>query len=229
MAKQQSKKKSSNSGRWVIIGVVAAIVVALLIAVLAGGDSSDNSPSIPATDVLNPDETSGGTAENQPVQVDGTMLERLPDGVTDPAIGMPAPALMGAGFDGSPVNVTPGDGGPYMLVFLAHWCPHCNAEVPRLIAWQESGAVPADLKVIGVSTGVASDRPNYPPSQWVVDKGWPWPVMADSENMDAAAAYGLSGYPFFTIVGADGNVKVRISGEVEVDALNEIVTDALAS
>lgn len=226
MAKQQSKKKSSNSGRWVIIGVVVAIVVALLVAVLVGGDSADDGAS---SSTVGPSVPSGDVSENQPVRVEGTMLERLPDGGTDTAIGMPAPALMGSSFDGSPVNVTPGDGRPYMLVFLAHWCPHCNAEVPRLIEWKASGAVPADLNVIGVSTGVASDRPNYPPSQWVVDKGWPWPVLADSENMDAAAAYGLSGYPFFTIVGADGLVKVRVSGEVEVDALNEIVATALAS
>jgi len=217
MSKQQAKKKASISGRWVIIGVVVAIAVALIVAVLAGGDSSDD------------DTSSGDVAQNQPVLVDGAMLERLPDDGSDPAVGMAAPALTGASFDGSPLSVTPGDGKPYMLVFLAHWCPHCNAEVPRLIEWKESGAVPDDLIVIGVSTGVASDRPNYPPSQWVVDKGWPWPVMADSVNMDAAAAYGLSGYPFFTIVGADGNVKVRVSGEVEVDALNEIVSDALAS
>jgi hypothetical protein len=39
----------------------------------------------------------------------------------------------------------------------------------------------------------------------------------------------LSGYPFFTIIGADGTVKVRVSGEVGVDALNQIVADALAS
>jgi thiol-disulfide isomerase/thioredoxin len=217
--------KQKNNSRILIIGVAVAIVAALLIAVLVGGDSSDDA----STTSSSPGAPVGEVSENQPVQVDGTMLERLPDGGTDPAVGVAAPALSGANFDGSPVTVTPGDGGPYMLVFLAHWCPHCNAEVPRLIEWQQSGAVPAELKVIGVSTGVASDRPNYPPSQWVVDKGWPWPVMADSVNMDAAAAYGLSGYPFFTIIGADGTVKVRVSGEVGVDALNEIVADALAS
>ncbi len=52
--------------------------------------------------------------------------------------------------------------------------------------------------------------------------------MADSEGQDAAIAYGVSGYPFFAIVGADGKIKVRASGEVEIDALNQIVTDALA-
>jgi hypothetical protein len=89
--------------------------------------------------------------------------------------------------------------------------------------------VPADLQVIAVSTAVASDRPNYPPSQWVVNKAWPWPVMADSEAMDAAQAYGVSGFPFFTIVGADGKVKARASGELGTDRINQIVTAALAS
>jgi thiol-disulfide isomerase/thioredoxin len=116
-----------------------------------------------------------------------------------------------------------------MVVFLAHWCPHCNREVPRLIEWQASGAIPADLQIIGVSTAVASDRPNYPPSQWVVDKAWPWPVIADSEAMDAADAYGVSGFPFFTLVGADGKVKVRGSGELEIDQLNQIVDAVLTS
>jgi cytochrome c biogenesis protein CcmG/thiol:disulfide interchange protein DsbE len=222
MIKDRANKKSSTGGRWVIIGVIVAIVAALAIAVLVGGDSSDDASPAPTS-------FDGEVAQNQPVTVEGSILEPLSDPATDPAVGAVAPTLKGATFDGSPVNVIPGDGSPYMVVFLAHWCPHCNAEVPRLIEWQQSGAVPADLKVIGVSTGVAADRPNYPPSQWVVDKGWPWPVMADSTEMNAAAAYGVSGYPFFTIVGADGTVKVRVSGEVEVDALDRIVTEALAS
>jgi predicted DsbA family dithiol-disulfide isomerase len=53
-------------------------------------------------------------------------------------------------------------------------------------------------------------------------------MMADSTSMEAAEAYGVSGYPFFVIVGADGEVKVRVSGEVEIAALTQIVGDALA-
>ncbi|MFM8563460.1 MAG: TlpA family protein disulfide reductase [Acidimicrobiia bacterium] len=220
-------KKSPRAvgSRWVPLAVIGAIVVALIIAVLAGssdtpGSSDSSSGSVPL---------SGDVEQNRPVTVEGQALDPLANSGVDVSIGAPAPSLLGASFDGSPVSVVPGEGGPYMVVFLAHWCPHCNAEVPRLIEWKASGAVPADLNVIGVSTGVASDRPNFPPSQWVVDKGWPWPVMADSVTQDAAVAYGVSGYPFFTIIGADGLVKVRVSGEVEVDALSEIVATALAS
>ena len=210
----------------IIGGVVLAIVIAFVIAIVAGGSKdsgSSDTTKAPSSD------GSVSAGENQPVEVVGEALEALPESGGDSTIGLTAPTLNGYAFDGSTLSVTPGDGNPYMVVFLAHWCPHCNDEVPRLIEWKESGAVPADLQVIAVSTGVASDRPNYPPSQWVVEKGWPWPVMADSKAMDAARAYGVSGYPFFVIVGADGKVKARASGELGTDRINQIVAAALAS
>ena len=40
---------------------------------------------------------------------------------------------------------------------------------------------------------------------------------------------GASGWPYFVIIGKDGKVKVRVSGEVEVADLQKIVTQALAS
>jgi cytochrome c biogenesis protein CcmG, thiol:disulfide interchange protein DsbE len=217
-----AQKSQPSNGKWVVLAIVAAIATALLVAVVVGGgdEGSGTTNSLPGGDVL--------AKENQPVVIEGTTLESLGDEAIDPMVGQVAPTLNGATFDGSGVSVTPGDGQAYMVVFLAHWCPHCNREVPRLIEWQASGAVPSELQVVGVSTAVASDRPNYPPSQWAVDKGWTWPMMADSTSMEAAEAYGVSGYPFFVIVGADGEVKVRVSGEVEIAALTQIVGDALA-
>ena len=32
-----------------------------------------------------------------------------------------------------------------MVVFLAHWCPHCNAEIPVLNEWRDSGEIPDGL------------------------------------------------------------------------------------
>ena len=219
---QMAQKSQPSNGKWVVLAIVAAIAAALLVAVVVGGgdEGSGATNSLPGGDVL--------AKENQPVVIEGTALESLGDEAIDPMLGQVAPTLNGATFDGSGVSVTPGDGQAYMVVFLAHWCPHCNREVPRLIEWQASGAVPSELQVVGVSTAVASDRPNYPPSQWVVEKGWTWPILADSSSREAAEAYGVSGFPFFVIVGADGTVKARVSGEVEIPALTQIVSDALA-
>jgi hypothetical protein len=98
-----------------------------------------------------------------------------------------------------------------------------------LQAWAAAGGVPADLDIIGVSTSVTNQRDNYPPSKWLASMAWTWPALADSANSDAARAYGVSGFPTFVIVGADGKVKVRSSGELPVADLDALVKQALTA
>ena len=228
-------KPAAGSTKWIVTGVLALIAAAFAVAVIAGSGSDDSSgastqDSTTEVSIASGDSSpSGAAGENQPVRVSGQSLDPLGSTGADLSVGASAPELIGSGFDGTSISVTPGDGTPYMLVFLAHWCPHCNAEVPRLVEWNASGMVPDGLRVIGVSTAVAADRPNYPPSKWIVDKEWPFEVMADSTEMDAAGAYGVDGFPFFVVVGADGKVKVRASGEQEIEVIDRLVRDALAS
>jgi len=85
-----------------------------------------------------------------------------------------------------------------------------------------------------VATAVSENAANYPPAVWFSNKGWPWPVIVDEAQGDGAAgtaavAYGASGWPYFVIVGADGKVKARVSGEVEASELQTIVAAALAA
>jgi thiol-disulfide isomerase/thioredoxin len=116
-----------------------------------------------------------------------------------------------------------------MLVFLAHWCPHCNREVPELNKWRDSGDVPEGLQVVAVTTAVSADREHYPPSTWIRDEmGWTWPVLADSPDNDAAIAFGVSGFPFSVILDTDGTVLGRSSGELGLDGIEAFVADSLA-
>lgn len=199
------------------------VAIALGIAVWSTS-GSDTTVSQGTTAV---DNSRSSAAESQPVTVDGAALPPPPETGADSAIGLTVPTLQGFHFDGSPLDITPG-GRAKMIVFLAHWCSHCNAEIPVLRAWAEAGGVPADLDIIGVSTAVSVQRENYPPSEWVVAKEWAWPVMADSVNSDAAIAYGVGGFPTFVIVGADGTVKVRSSGELPAADLDALAKQALA-
>lgn len=217
-------KKNSNTTRLVISAVVVAIIAALVVALVVGGSSDDDASS----DTEAPSSVApGSAAETQPVTVNGTALAPLGDEASDPAVGRPAPSLLGATFDGSPVEITPGDGRDRLVLFLAHWCPHCNAELPIIDEWRAAGMIPEDLDIVAVSTAVSSDRPNYPPSSWLKKNGWIWPALADSAEMTAAEAYGVSGFPFMVIVGSDGNVKGRTSGQKELAALDAWVTTTL--
>ncbi len=212
-----------NQTKFIAGGVAAAIAAIVAVVLVVGGGSSSSSTT--TSTISDASETSQPTngdavaaAEFQTVKATGEMLAALEDPENDPARGKLAPSVNGFGFDGAPLTITP-TGKPMLVVFLAHWCPHCNAEIPRLIEWKDSGAMPGDLEVIGVSTGARDDAPNWPPSQWVVDKAWPWPVMADSEDQGAALAFGVSGYPGLILLNGDGKVLARRSGEASIEDL----------
>jgi cytochrome c biogenesis protein CcmG/thiol:disulfide interchange protein DsbE len=202
----------ANRVPWMIGAAIAAIVVIVAVIAIAAGGGGD-------------DDAAAGEQYGD-VAVTGSPLIPLPDEGDDPAIGATPPTLSGAGFDGTPITIDPASGEPTMVVFLAHWCSHCNREVPRLVEWNDAGEVPAGLQIVGVSTAATDDRPNWPPSEWIEDVKWPWPVMVDSQDQVAALAYGLPGYPYFVVIGADGEVKHRQSGEVPIEALEQILADA---
>jgi thiol-disulfide isomerase/thioredoxin len=114
-----------------------------------------------------------------------------------------------------------------MIVFLAHWCPHCQREVPRLVDWAAAGEVPDNLNVMAVSTAVDESRGNYPPSEWLADEGWKYPIMADDAVGTAASSFGLSSFPYFVLLSPDNEVLARRSGEIEIEDLKALLTSAM--
>src|SRR5699024_5507678 len=112
-----------------------------------------------------------------------------------------APTVSGSAFDGSSVKIA-ADGRPKVVIFLAHWCPHCQAEVPVVQAWINAKGMPDGVDLVTVATGIDPKAPNYPPDAWLAREGWTVPVIVDSTNT-VAQAYGLSAYPFGTFIGSD--------------------------
>ena len=213
---------------WIALGVVVLVVAGIV--VFAGGDDDKGSVT-PGTD----DTSLSSLPDSQPVTVTGDALPSFAQTEGDSAIGLTAPVLSGLDFQGDSVVIDAAkEGQAYMVVFLAHWCPHCNDEMPILLAWKKTGGVPDEVKVVGIATAVDPNAANYPPAEWFSNKGWSWPVMVDESQGNqgagkAASTYGATGWPYFVIVGADGKVKVRVSGEVEATELQTIVETALAS
>ena len=212
---------SRNRNVLVTAVVVAVVAVAAVLAITLSGGSDSSSDT---TSGSNGD--GGSSTETHPVEVVGDVLPAFDTPENDTAIGLVAPTLNGSTFDSTPISIAPGSTGrATMVVFLTHWCPHCNAEIPVLLEWKDSGGVPSDLDVVAVSTAVADDRENYPPSQWIDDKGWPWPVMADSEFNTAVGAYGVRGFPAFVLLDAEGKVLYRADGQKSLDEINAIMAE----
>jgi thiol-disulfide isomerase/thioredoxin len=212
---------NSSSGRGkFIVGAIIAIVIggAAIVAISSSGSDSAS--------------TTGSISEFSDITVSGEALPSF-DSVstaTDTAIGLPAPVVSGKGFTGTEIT-TEGAGTPTLLVFLAHWCPHCQREVPLLVEWEKDGKTPTGVDVIAVATGTDPANPNFPPSEWLAREEFPalWPVIADSADKKAANAFGLSGYPYFVLVDAQGNVFKRLSGEIPMDELTAIIDQMIGA
>jgi cytochrome c biogenesis protein CcmG, thiol:disulfide interchange protein DsbE len=120
--------------------------------------------------------------------------------------------------------------GPTLYVFLAHWCPHCNDEIPELIELRNRAAPRgherdrhqhrrrqhgAELSAVGVArrpgvaVGVARD--------------------GRQRRVDGFVVNGGGGFPYLMIVDADGNVLVRASGTKSAEELAVWISDALAT
>lgn len=139
------------------------------------------------------------------------------DTADDPAIGKTVPALDGTDFDESGISLTPRDGVARVYVVVAHWCPHCRAEVPRIVEWaKDQGGVPAGVEIVGISTAVSDSQDNYPPAEWLAREEWPWEVLIDDEVGSAASALGMEGFPFIVFADRQGKVVQRFSGEMPI-------------
>ena len=219
---QYSRRQYSRrpgASRWLFPAVLGVVVIAGVVAVVlaSSGDGDGGGPSASSTaHEIGPDVTVGGGA-----------LVELPESGTDPAVGEDAPSISGEDFAGDPVTFA-NDGRPRVLVFLAHWCPHCQAEVPVIVDLAESGDIPEGLEIQGIATSTTDEQPNYPPSAWLDREGWPFPVLADDAAYTAAATYGLTSFPYFVFVGADGTVAGRVSGEIPGETLVSLFQDLVA-
>lgn len=213
-ARPTENEGGGRSGQLLLIGGAAAIVVivAVVVAALTGGGGSV---------------TPGDAAQFRPVGVAGEPLVAFAgETSTDPAIGAIAPIIDGQSFTGAPLSIKPGK--PTLVVFLAHWCPACQAEVPELVEWAESLGVPFGLDVFGVATGTSADSPNYPPSVWLAREDFPFPVIADDEDFTARDAFGINGYPGIVMLGPDGTVQWRLQGGPGEGVLETLVAETMA-
>lgn len=176
-----------------------------------------------------PDEFEG---QVRPVVVDGNPLPFLLDSHSDEAVGGPIPSIIGEDFEGNQVAVRSTDETATLVVFLAHWCPHCNNEIPEINRIRDADAWPVGLRVVGVSTAVSPQRPNFPPERWLDEKDWTYDIIADAFDSNnssfiAAEAFGVTGFPFMVLIDESGLVRGRWSGELGALALAELVTSLI--
>ena len=202
---QAPKPKRNIPVFGIVIGVVAVLLV---LAVTLTADS--------------------GTTEFGEPQVIGDGLPFFQSTASDIAIGEQAPVLRGENFAGDEIVIGE-PGTPTAVVFLAHWCPHCQEEVPRVQAWLDAGGGVDGVEIVSVSTSINSARANYPPSEWLEREGWTADLIVDDTDSSALQSYGAGGFPYWVFLNADGTVAARSAGQLDVPQLEAFLNGIAAS
>jgi hypothetical protein len=209
-AAQKRRTEPSGQGPNRTLLIVGGIGLVVLVAAVIAVALSGATPALaePAAD---------------PVQVAGTPLPEHPDSGTDPAVGQELPTVTGTDMAGAPLTIGP-DGRAKAIIILAHQCPHCQAELPRIVAWLADNPVPEGVDVVAISTNINPAGTNYPPSAWLEREGWEQPTLNDDAQGTAYRAVALGmGTPGWVFATADGIVQLRTTGELDPAAFGAML------
>jgi thiol-disulfide isomerase/thioredoxin len=193
----------SSSAIWIGLALVVVLLAVAAVALTSSGDE-------PTSQATTAPSGSGGDAV---ATIDGpARTEPISDGSPIPA--WSAPTLDGGRFEwaGRPE-------GPTVLAIWAPWCPHCQAELPRL-----SAAVERHPGISLVTLASALNQPGPTPQDYMDSEGLSFTVGLDDEASTVAAGLGIQGFPTTYFVDAAGLVIVSASGELDPDALEEVLT-----
>lgn len=211
MTSTQNSARPDSSGRGFIILIVAIIAAGLFgVALLA----------------TNRGEARAELADSQTtdVEIAGDPLPPMTESgvpVNDPARGAIAPEFTGTDFAGNEVTIG-ADGRPKVIYFLAHWCPHCQTEVPLVQGMIDDGLQPAGLDIYAVSTSVDAGRGNFPPQYWLDDEGWTPPTIRDDADSSALISHGAGGFPYTVYLDGENRVLSRSSGGLDTATIGQL-------
>jgi thiol-disulfide isomerase/thioredoxin len=216
MSTRTASKKPDQSNRSLIVWIIGGVLGLALIVWLAFSIAND--PGVDEAIAFGE------------VTVEGTNLPFFDSATTDPAVGQKAPTVTGSDWNDNESTIG-SDGRAKIIVMLAHWCPHCQAEVPVIQDWYEAGGLPDGVDLYGVTvlTNRLRDGSTWPPQEWLQSEGWTVPTIMDDEAGSVVQAYGLTSTPTYVVLDGENNNLGRLAGEIGVDGLNALAQMAVQS
>ena len=194
---QKSDKRSINR---IIIISAALVTVVIVVALIVWQGTSETG--------FNSDQT----------RIFGVHLTEF-EGRTESVGELYSPTVDGYDFSGQPLSIE-NNGRPKIIIFLAHWCSHCQEEAKLLKKYFSIHGVSSDVDGYAIATAIDSNKPNYPPDKWLEKESWPYQIISDTSDDSIAKAFGVNAFPYWVLVDSEGKVLSRVKGSLTE---NEIV------
>ncbi len=122
------------------------------------------------------------------------------------------------------ISITYPENSPTILLFVAHWCPHCQEELPEVIKWIETeDIITKGVKIVLIVTGIDSTKQNYPPDEWLFNEQWKYPVIYDDNQNSIAEHFGVKYFPSWVFTENDGLIAFTHAGRIGIEELTQLI------
>ena len=224
MAKQNIK----NRNKFVLfatIGVVSLILILIIVLIFSGNSSNQVTGSFKGNINIQ-----GETVAQLPQHFDRNCIFHS---VTlcqsfESAANIIIPDIEGISISGEPFKIQ-NDGRKKIILFLAHWCPHCQVEVGVFESWIKTRGVPNDFDIYGIATANNPSQENYPPETWLKEGNWEFPTIIDTDSDNIAKIFGVTSFPYWILVDSDNKILTRLTGTFKEEEIDVIVSKMLES
>ncbi len=106
----------------------------------------------------------------------------------------------------------------------AHWCPHCQNDLPVLQdVWVTAAPDLPHVQIVTITTAIDESRGN-PLIPYLEASQFAFPVLVDTDG-SLAAKLGTNAFPFWVITGPDGRVILRRPGALGPDQIQGLLFD----
>ena len=170
---------------------------------------------------LSSEPVAAGLPEGETTVIGDSLPQYAGENDDNVALGLPAPTFSAPNQNSEIVELEK-NGKAKALLFLAHWCPHCQREVPVVQRFIDSNGVPSGIDVIAVATSIDRGRDNYPPQEWLEREGWSEAQIYDLDRK-IGEAYGLNAFPYWVFLDKDLNVIARRTGNLPEDMVGALL------
>ena len=122
------------------------------------------------------------------------------------------------------IYVTYPENTPTIFLFVAHWCPFCQEELPEVVNWiEDKDILNKGVNIVLIVTNIDSNKANYPPDAWLYNERWKYPVIYDDEEATLAEYFGVSYFPSWVFTETSGEIAFTHAGKIGVEALTKLI------
>lgn len=138
-----------------------------------------------------------------------------------PLVGQPAPEAVLPALDGATFDLSAYRGRAVILNVFASWCAPCRVEHPKLLQLAQ------DSRYVVVGLAYRDDPADT--ASYLEELGNPYHAVAVDRQGAVGVRFGLTGVPETYVIGPDGVVRMKVTGEITQNSAAELARAAAAA